>query len=53
MGHAYQHYGVDSEKGCAFVLRPDQYVSFVTEVDDYGGHRPLLFGLYGRLEASE
>lgn len=24
-------------KGCAVVLRPDQYVSFVTEVDDYEG----------------
>lgn len=36
-GQAYQNYGVDPEKGCAVVLRPDQYVSFVTEVDDYEG----------------
>jgi phenol 2-monooxygenase len=36
-GHAYQNYGVDPEKGCAVVLRPDQYVSLVTEVDDYEG----------------
>lgn len=35
--HAYQHYGVDPEKGCTVVLRPDQHVSFVTEVDDYEG----------------
>lgn len=36
-GQAYQHYGVDPETGCAVVLRPDQHVSFVTEVDDYEG----------------
>lgn len=36
-GHAYQNYGVDPEKGCTVVLRPDQHVSFVTEVDDYEG----------------
>jgi phenol 2-monooxygenase (NADPH) len=36
-GHAYQNYGVDPERGCAIVLRPDQYVSLVTEVDDYEG----------------
>jgi phenol 2-monooxygenase len=36
-GHAGQHYSVDPEKGCAVVLWPDQYVSFVTEVDDYEG----------------
>ena len=36
-GHAYENYGVDPQKGCAVVVRPDQYVSFVTEVDDYEG----------------
>lgn len=36
-GHAYQNYGVDPEKGCAVVLRPDQHVSFVTEADNYNG----------------
>jgi phenol 2-monooxygenase len=34
-GKAYENYGVDPEKGCAVILRPDQYVSFVGEVDDY------------------
>jgi phenol 2-monooxygenase len=33
----YQYYSVDLEKGCAVVLRPDRYVSFVTEADDYEG----------------
>ena len=36
-GRAYENYGVDKQKGCAVVVRPDQYVSFVTEVDDYEG----------------
>ena len=36
-GHsqAYENYGIDPERGCAVILRPDQYVSWVGEVDDY------------------
>jgi phenol 2-monooxygenase (NADPH) len=34
-GEAYKNYGIDPEKGCALILRPDQYVSWVGEVDDY------------------
>lgn len=34
-GHAYHNYGVDSKRGCAVVVRPDQYVSWVGEMDDY------------------
>lgn len=34
-GRAYENYGVDAGKGCAVILRPDQYVSWVGEVDDY------------------
>lgn len=34
-GEAYKNYVVDKEKGCAVILRPDQYVSWVGEVDDY------------------
>ena len=33
-GKAYENYGIDPEKGCAIILRPDQYVSWVGEVDD-------------------
>jgi phenol 2-monooxygenase len=33
-GHAYEGYGVDKEKGCVVVLRPDQYVSFVGDIED-------------------
>ena len=33
-GQAYQHYGVDKEKGCIIVLRPDQYVGYVGGLED-------------------
>jgi phenol 2-monooxygenase (NADPH) len=33
-GHAYQGYGVDSNSGCLVILRPDQYVSWIGELED-------------------
>ena len=35
-GHAYQNYGVDPTKGCLVVIRPDQYVSWIGELEDVG-----------------
>lgn len=32
--HAYENYGVDVEKGCVVVLRPDQYVGYIGELED-------------------
>ncbi|KAH7159553.1 FAD binding domain-containing protein [Dactylonectria estremocensis] len=34
-GQLYQNFGIDREEGCAVVLRPDQYISFVGKIDDY------------------
>ncbi|KAK4547105.1 hypothetical protein LTR36_001326 [Oleoguttula mirabilis] len=34
-GEAYKNYGVSPKTGCAVILRPDQYVSWVGEMDDY------------------
>ena len=34
-GQAYANYGIDPVKGASVILRPDQYVSWVGEVDDY------------------
>ncbi|KAF1344306.1 FAD binding domain protein [Delphinella strobiligena] len=34
-GHAYENYGIDSKRGAAVILRPDQYVSWVGEADDF------------------
>lgn len=33
-GHAYENYGVNSEKGAVVVVRPDQYVALKTDIDD-------------------
>lgn len=34
-GRAYQSYGIDPERGCAVITRPDQYIGWIGEVDDY------------------
>jgi phenol 2-monooxygenase len=33
-GDAYSNYGVDKERGCAVIVRPDQYVAWVGELED-------------------
>ena len=35
-GDAYKNYGVDRERGCVVVVRPDQYVAWVGELEDFG-----------------
>ena len=32
---AYKHYGIDPTVGCSVIIRPDQYISWVGEWDDY------------------
>lgn len=34
-GQLYQNYGIDPQEGCAIIIRPDQYVSYVGPMDDY------------------
>lgn len=36
-GDAYKNYGVDKERGCVVVARPDQYVAWVGELEDFQG----------------
>ncbi|KAL8708121.1 MAG: hypothetical protein Q9220_006975 [cf. Caloplaca sp. 1 TL-2023] len=36
-GHAYEGYGVDQTRGCVVVLRPDQHVAWIGEVEDVQG----------------
>lgn len=33
-GHAYEKYGVDAKKGCVVILRPDQYVGWIGDLED-------------------
>lgn len=34
-GKAYANYGIDPVRGASIIVRPDQYVSWVGEIDDY------------------
>ncbi|KAF1847067.1 uncharacterized protein K460DRAFT_413874 [Cucurbitaria berberidis CBS 394.84] len=36
-GHAHEKYGVDPSAGAVVIVRPDQYVSKVTTLDDFEG----------------
>ncbi|TVY84497.1 FAD-dependent monooxygenase terD [Lachnellula suecica] len=35
-GHAYDFYGIDPEKGALAIVRPDQHVSMVLDINDHG-----------------
>lgn len=35
-GQLYQNFGISRDEGCVVVLRPDQYISYVGKIDDYG-----------------
>lgn len=34
-GQLYETFGISREEGCAVILRPDQYVSYIGKLDDY------------------
>ncbi|KAI9712178.1 MAG: hypothetical protein M1828_001739 [Chrysothrix sp. TS-e1954] len=33
-GEAYEYYGVDSQSGCAVIVRPDQHVAYIGSLED-------------------
>ncbi|EGU72927.1 hypothetical protein FOXB_16565 [Fusarium oxysporum f. sp. conglutinans Fo5176] len=33
-GQAYKNYGIDAKRGCLVIIRPDQYVSWIGELED-------------------
>jgi phenol 2-monooxygenase len=33
-GQAYEQYGIDAKTGCVVLVRPDQYVSWIGEIED-------------------
>lgn len=33
-GRAYENYGVDAKRGCVVLVRPDQYVAYIGELED-------------------
>ncbi|KAL8883495.1 MAG: hypothetical protein Q9192_007137 [Flavoplaca navasiana] len=36
-GRAYEGYGIDSRRGCVVVIRPDQHVAWIGELEDVQG----------------
>lgn len=43
-GDAYKNYGVDKERGCVVAVRPDQYVGWVGDVEDFDGLQKYFEG---------
>ncbi|KAJ9144652.1 FAD binding domain-containing protein [Pleurostoma richardsiae] len=43
-GHAYKSYGIDSKEGCLVIVRPDQYISKITSLEDTEGIRAFFEG---------
>ncbi|KAI9706864.1 MAG: hypothetical protein M1820_004643 [Bogoriella megaspora] len=43
-GHAYEKYEIDSNKGALAIVRPDQHVSIVTDIDDYQSVKEFFNG---------
>ncbi|KAI8931943.1 hypothetical protein NX059_010844 [Plenodomus lindquistii] len=43
-GHAYEAYGVDPSVGAVIIVRPDQYVSKITALDDFNGIEAFFEG---------
>ncbi|MWK60499.1 hypothetical protein GO594_31500, partial [Pseudomonas otitidis] len=35
-GQAYENYGIDRQRGCLVIVRPDQYVSGIANLEDIG-----------------
>jgi len=34
-GRIYENFGIDTQEGCAVIIRPDQYISYVGRMDAY------------------
>lgn len=49
-GEAYMNYGIDPRAGCAIIVRPDQYVSWIGAVDDYQ-QMDLFFSRFMRAQS--
>ena len=52
-GDAYKNYGIDRTKGCSIILRPDQYVSWVGDMDDYESMDKFFSGFMIEQERSQ
>ena len=44
-GHAYEAYGVDRQRGCVVILRPDQHVAWIGELEDIKAMEKFFSGI--------
>lgn len=44
-GRAYESYGIDPTRGCAVVIRPDQHVAWIGELEDVQGLEAYFAGI--------
>lgn len=49
-GRAYENFGIDPKVGCLVVVRPDQYVSLISEVSDHAALCEHIFHRTSTLE---
>ena len=45
-GQAYANYGIDPRRGCMVILRPDQYVSWIGELEDFDDMNRFFAGIF-------
>lgn len=43
-GEAYKNYGVDKMRGCMVIVRPDQYISWIGELEEVGEMNEFFSG---------
>jgi len=46
LGDIYEMRGIDRDKGCQIVVRPDQYIAHVLPLDDYRGLSEFFSGIF-------
>lgn len=44
-GEAYRNYGIDRERGCVVICRPDQYVGWLGELEDVSDMERYFSGI--------
>ncbi|KAM0230071.1 hypothetical protein ACHAP5_011460 [Fusarium lateritium] len=45
-GQAYNNYGIDVKRGCMIIIRPDQYVSWIGELEDVDDVNQFFEGIF-------
>ncbi|KAF5230014.1 hypothetical protein FANTH_14013 [Fusarium anthophilum] len=45
-GQAYDNYGIDAKRGCVVIVRPDQYVSWIGELEDVDDMNQFFKGIF-------